>query len=289
MQDNVTSTKNFCKELISVYVLNLKTAVEKCCDWQCGGGSGCEEQEAAWGSDSGQCVIGGVVVIQAVKSQQWSVCDWGCGGGYQVVSVWLGEWWWFRLWRASSGQCVTGGVVVVIKWSVCDWGCGGGYIKWSVCDWGCGGGYQVVGVWLGEWWWFRLWRASSGQCVTGGVVVVIKWSVCDWGCGGGYIKWSVCDWGCGGGYQVVGVWLGEWLWFRLWRASSGQCVTGGVVVVQAVKSQQWSVCDWGCGGGSGCEEPAVVSVWLGVWWWLSSGQFVTGGVVVVLAVKSRKR
>ena len=91
MQDNVTSTKNICKELISVYVLNLKTAVEKCCDWQCGGGSGCEEQEAAWGSDSGQCVIGGVVVIQAVKSQQWSVCDWGCGGGYQVVS--LGVWW----------------------------------------------------------------------------------------------------------------------------------------------------------------------------------------------------
>ena len=82
MQGNVTNTKNFCKELISVYVLNLKTVVEKCCDWQCGGGLGCEDQEAAWGSDSGQCVTGGVVVV--IK---WSVCDWGCGGGYQVVGV----------------------------------------------------------------------------------------------------------------------------------------------------------------------------------------------------------
>ena len=58
---------------------------------------------------------------------KWSVCDWGCGGGYQVVSVWLGVWWWL-----SSGQCVAGGVVVVIKWSVCDWGCGGGYQVVSV-------------------------------------------------------------------------------------------------------------------------------------------------------------
>ena len=32
-------------------------------------------------------MTGGVVVVQAVKSQQWSVCDWGCGGGYQVVGV----------------------------------------------------------------------------------------------------------------------------------------------------------------------------------------------------------